>query len=173
MNRFAKIFWPKEVSKLVDKYRDEGSLNQKAHDYLETVPLKNFYLFFFLTIVSILISEPKIGIFLILFSPIFVWIDLRFLFKRQIATYHYGYRKKVKVAKVSTGLIYNSKRMVFFDENKEKYIVKSGGGPLNPNRKLPKEGDVVEINFDPNKKYGATLNMTHLREYYSLTTKPN
>jgi hypothetical protein len=172
MNRFAKIFWPKEVSKLVDKYREDGSLNQEAHDSLETIPLGHFVGFFCIGIIMLLISEPEMGIGLILFSPIFVRIDLWFLFKNRIATYSHGFRKKVKVVKVGGGF-YGSRRLVFFDDDKKKYIVKSARGIAEPDSKLPNEADIVEINYDPNKKYGATLNLPHLRKIYSLTTNFN
>jgi hypothetical protein len=172
MNRFAKIFWPKEVSKLVDKYREDGSLNQEVHDYLQNFPVKYFFMFFFLGIFFILVSEPEVGIGFIIFSPIFVRIDLWFLFKNRIATYSHGFRKKVTVFKVGGGF-YGSRRLVFFDNDKKKYIVKSARGIAEPDSKLPNEGEIVEINFDPNKKYGATLNLPHLRKIYSLTTKLN
>jgi hypothetical protein len=174
MNKFAKIFWPKEVSELVEKYRNEGTLNEPI---INSVLNRGFFgrvaLLIIASMILIFISEVKIGVGILITSPLIIYLDIRQFFFVMMASYSYGNRVKVLVSEVN-GSYYGTRRLVVVGvKNNKKYDVKLFRGPGSPDSKLPKKGDEIYINVSSNKKYGATLDLPYLRNRFSLTTKFN
>ncbi len=166
-----ELFWPREVKELIAKYREEGTLNEEAVRLIKRTSRGYLILFAFISAIFIVTSEPVIGISILLLSPLFVRFDCNNLFKNQIATYCYGKTIKARVEKVGIGL-YGTQRIVVSDlENKTDHVIKLSRSSISPNKELPSVGDIVEVNIDPNGQYGATLNISHLKQKHSLTTK--
>jgi hypothetical protein len=168
--KFFELFWSKEMKQLVEKYRKEGTLNEEAVRYFNNSVRGYLIIFIFISIFFLANSELIIGLTFLICCPLFVWFDLRNIFKNNMASYCFGKKIIATVTKVGGGL-YGTRRIVVIGEDSKKHVIKLTRGAKTPDKKLPIEGDKVEVFIDEKGKYGSTLNMDYLTTIYSLKTR--
>ena len=97
-----ELLWPKELKKLIKKYKDEGTLNEVAIKNIEEITYRYFLAFAIASLMFIFASKYKIGISLLVFSPLLIKIDLHRMFYNQFAPYILGKKTKAKFKKITT-----------------------------------------------------------------------
>ena len=83
-----KLLWPTKLHRLIAKYKEEGTLNEKAVEHIKKNTLKLLIAIMLLGLLIIFIHNDSgskyLGIAIIILSPVIVKWDIRTYLNRQI-----------------------------------------------------------------------------------------
>jgi len=172
VNPIAELFWPKEMKELVKKYRAEGTCNEEAVRYVNKAIWKHISIFLIIAFMLLTTSEVMAAGILFLLTPLFVWFDIRNLFRKQMAAYVCGRRALATVKNVGISL-YGTQKIKYKLEPNEKTVLSFifiGSKPRLDKKDIPQKGAEFSIYYDPDNQYRAMPDIDYLKEKYSLTT---
>jgi hypothetical protein len=170
-NMFVELFYPKELRRLIEKYRKEGTLNEVALSNINKMIKKSAIIG--LIIFILFISESLFAFIFFSISIFSTWIDFHlFTRKRIYYPYSFGQLTKVRVKTVTKYAVFTGKIKLVCEnlETSEKLII----GPLygtfwEKNINLKKD-DLVNVWYSAKCKKYAMPDIFSLKLNYSLTT---
>jgi len=165
----AELFWPKEMKELVKKYRAEGTCNEEAVRYVNKAIWKHISIFLIIAFMLLTTSEVMAAGILFLLTPLFVWFDIRNLFRKQMLPYIEGKKTDVEFARVIRYYA-GKQKVIFLSKNKERIICCLNHKPNLRKEDFPDTGQIVSIYQNNQAKHNAMPDIDYLKEKYSLTT---
>lgn len=151
-----EIFWPSEIRRQITKYQAEGTLNLTALEFLNKLTRKLFILFIGIATVCAICKAYILAAIILCLLPLWMWIDIRYFYKNQMAPYAEGELGQLRV-KEFICYPWGQRQKVICESLSfpvEEWIISLGNPP-----RLKKEDQ-----FEPGKKISAYLgNSNHKR----------
>jgi hypothetical protein len=175
-NMFVELFYPKELRRLIEKYRKEGTLNDVAVRNINKVIYYYSIFYFISSLIFIAFSDHSensikiIGITLLLLFPLLTKHDVHKLFYKQMAPYVLGKRIEARFVKAVHYIRGRGWIATYESMEKQNIVCKVGVTIAHFKEEgWPKENQITHIYQSKFNKNKGMPDIKFFKKNYSLT----
>jgi hypothetical protein len=165
-----ELFWPKDLKKLVKKYKDEGTLNEVAMRNIEKTTYNHLAIIVIVALIFIFNAEYKIGVPLLIFSPLLAKFDLHRIFYNRFAPYVLGKRVEAMFVKIGSEGLGGGWRAIYKLPSKKRIVCNAGPRFGFEIQSWPKKNQMTHVYQSDIHKHKGMPDILFFKQNYSLTT---